>query len=461
MEYYPTNSKVCKQCIIDRQRYPSSREALLEKATSKRGDGIYIISSVIAGTGFCSSLLSNMEEYSKLIDAEIILIGIKSTLTASKTRKDYYPTRSLQYLHRKVKLGGCLVVEDIGIRPTVKHPMSGLSDINDHKNYIVGHPKITKDTIPDGIESSKIVGSTGTISKLSFDSTSKANKALMKGYRYGFFIVEIKGGNLLYCMPVEPSKAGEFFKGGILAKIMGDIHSDRLGKDRRAYVSSFLKKYKSKYTVLHDFISGESISHHNENKPFSKNTIHKRIASEFTCAQRLLRDMSKWDSDTVFVFPYCNHDDHPVKWLDSFRWSRDENNRDFAITFVGFMDEVNPTISYVCKYQPPNKVRILDKSEGFKIGGYQVGVHGHTLTYGRANPQTLNKSLGKSFCGHYHREMCLSNTWFVGKSCDKRQGYNEFNDLSSPTHGVIFEDTSRTMIPDDVEIDLKLEDWNA
>lgn len=458
-DFYLTNSEVCKDCLIKRQRYPSSREALLEKPTTKRGDGVYLISSVIVGNSYNKELFDNLESFAGLLGAEIILIGIKSTLRQIKARVDYYPVRSLQYLHRKVKFGIDTVFEDVGLRPSIKHPMSGLDDVNDGKNFFVGHPRLNSKYIPKGVDNKCKVGSTGTISKLCFDSTTKANKTLMKGFRYGFRIVTIKDGKLYSDIPVEPNISGQFLSSGIVAKIVGDMHSDRLGMLRKQYIHKFMGKYKSTYTIFHDFVSCESVSHHNDNKPFSKDVINKRLKAELTGAQLLLREFRKIDSESIFVFPYSNHDDHAIKWLDSFRWANDENNREFAIEFSQYMSEVNPTVAYITKHQEKSKIEILRKDQSFNISGYNLGQHGHTLTYGRANPVSLNKGLGKGVCGHFHNETCLSNVWFVGKSCDSRQGYNEYGDLSTPSHCLIFGDGSRCMLRDDRDIDLKLEEW--
>ena len=86
--------------------------------------------------------------------------------------------------------------------------------------------------------------------------------------------------------------------------------------------------------------------------------------------------------------------------------------------------------------------------ESYKIGGVELGMHGHLGSNGSrgGSPANMEMSYGKVVYGHRHTAEILRDAYCVGTSTHLTLGYNKGSSSWTHTHCLVYPNGQRQLI---------------
>jgi hypothetical protein len=461
-DHYTYSKTVCNNCYKKRVRFAHSRD-YVENLPSLhvKKDGVYIVTSVLPNVSPVSKAVDCLELLCEDLKATLFCLGTKAHQRPLKDDTLYYPKRLTPYLQRDVTMGDVRVA-DFRVNPQRINPLTGLDRLVKQHHLGVASPKQYSNPIAVGNDKMRRIFSTGTISKPRYRNTEITGLIAEQNHKIGAVLLRIRDSHCVEFSPLEIidgelmyagviyNHAGEMREANIASIVFGDLHLESHDYEFECAFWKVITEYNPMSVVLHDMISGSSVTHHNINKPLSKPS--HSIQKEVDLVSALLCDLQQYDIK-VFI-PDANHDKHIENYVASGAWVRDDLNRELCVKMLPFLKHDRPLMEFIIDYTLKRYNRDLKDSVtplkgdcDLFIHGIHISSHGHAHASGRKGHIDLyEKTHGRSIIGHSHSVMWRNNTWSVGKFCPKRLGYNQYSDVSEIAYILVSEEGYRNLV---------------
>lgn len=429
-----------------------------EDAKKKQHDKkkkMFLISWAQNNTSVHSRFLKNMEAYAKHIDAEILIIPGRynnQTQTLEKNTDESWASEVVPYLsaNRHNLNKSISVFSDIKVQATAVNPLNSLESLTTENSCVVGHPRVHLKILPTlDLENPKIILSTGACTKPNF-TDSKIGKIGNFHHTLGFAIVEIKDNEKFFVRQITAIDEDGSFSDlyfdvkdekvtrikNVLTLVKGDIHYG--SHDEEVLKRSFeelIPKINPREIILHDIFDGLSINHHEANN-FIKQ-YHNEVSGKNSLRQEIdnlmawLETIKKYNLVVVF----SNHDDFLNRFIINADIKKNVKNALEYVEFAKILLEnkaPNGLIAYLIN-QKFKKIKCLGRNDSYKVGGWELGIHGMDGVNGsRGSVQQYRKLNSKIISAHAHSPCRLDGTLQVGTNTQLRMGYN--NGVSTWAH---------------------------
>jgi len=206
--------------------------------------------------------------------------------------------------------------------------------------------------------------------------------------------------------------------------------------------------------IHHDFFSGVSINHHEEQDILRKAQLSKgdklSLEKELReCAKILNQETEK--AKTVVIVDSNHHDFLSKHFLAKMKFAMDPLNVEFASRLVGAMVNGESPLQYALEkiigLKHPERIKWLKMDESYTVSGIELGTHGHKGANGsRGSANTLERAHLNCVVGHSHTPKILRGFWQVGTSTHLRLNYTQGASSWFNTSCLVYENGSRQMI---------------
>lgn len=403
------------------------------KKTVKNTETDIVITSVMDGSEIDFDVLNTLKNYCKAENCKLYILWSKGFRPNKYFSKDIYSKiQDLLVTELSFAKSDKIFAADWLISPVAKNPLQNLDKLSKCLDtIIVASPKQYLDTLPYDLNNGyRIAVSTGTISKpdyksnvsgfldknnhtcgglrLSWDSTKKKYTIRQLQYKEDCIIdITMK--------KYTSTKVTKIFK--VPAVIFGDLHAPET--DLTAFYKSkeLLDIVKPKNVYLHDWMSYQSINHHDFDKVLS-NLINvteytKNLDTELYNSLHLLNDqLADKYKNITFNVVHSNHDEFLIKWLNTGEFVKgDKENRVIGCKLFSHLAEgVNPI-----ERMTSSNVKFLPIDAYVEELGYIVSKHGDGgISGARGNPNAYVKTYNKSITGHTHSPKIRESGVVVG-----------------------------------------------
>jgi len=415
--------------IVESDQYKMAQEKIVN--TNKK---YHLISWAQNNTKADKDLIFGMEKYKEFLGVDKTEISIIcgrynnfNTLNDQKEDEYWDPilteylTASNTTLNSNIQLRG-----DIKIVPTNLSPLNGLEGLSNNESIVVGSPSLHMKTVPVVDPSKpKILMTTGACTIANYSQSLSGSKANFN-HSMGFVVVEVKNNNIFFIRQVGYDKKTKQFtdlyfnincKTGLVKRttemegiVFGDLH---IGEHDEVVLNKTLnvlmKNLRPNTVVCNDTMSSISINPHDSKDIFTSykkemegtNDLKKEIHSVLDW----LEVLNKEKYNVVIV--KSNHDDMLDRWLKG-NWQQQPTLKnsvaymEYALLTLNGKAE-NGILPYLINQRFPN-FKCLTQNESYKVGGFEVSQHGHTLANGsRTGALSQFKKLStKIIFGHQH-----------------------------------------------------------
>ena len=408
-----------------------------------------VITSVVDGSDINFSCFNTLLTYCQEEKCKLYILWGKTTKPNAHFSKDEYEILE-EYLVTDLsfqKDQKCKAV-DLLIPITAKNPLMNLDKLSKGLNtIIVGSPKQYLDTLPhDNSDVYKIAVSTGTISESDYkpcvagllDEQNHTLGGLRlewndRAKRYNVRQLQYKDGYMYDITGKCYSESEVVAKGNIVdCMVLGDLHFPETDFDALDRTIEQINVLKPKEVMIHDWMSYQSINHHDESKMLSKilnmtdetASLAKELESSLLSMNCLARACPK----SHFTIVYSNHDDFLMEWLNNGDFVKgDSVNR--VIGCELFANIAKGKDVFDGKFY--KNVSMLPFGQSMRINGFEVGKHGDAGIAGaRGNVNAYVKTYNKSITGHTHSPKIKESGVVVGTLSKLQLSYNK-NSISN------------------------------
>lgn len=411
----------------------------------------FIISWAQSETPIHEQFLTNIEAYSKVIDASIHVIAGRyknpTSLSSNKNTQDKekdlsntWHERVIPYLdaaRHKIHPNLC-ILSDVKVQPTASTPLSGLNGLTGLESCIIGHPRVHLKSLPilDGYPH-KLLVTTGSVSVDNYTDT-KAGKKGEFHHTLGFAVVELEG-DIFHVRQVTADEDGSFYDltlfvdnghvhkhSGAEAIIFGDLHLGETNNDVLKTSFHLADLLNCKNIVLHDVFNGHSISHHERNQPFA--LLKREGDGSDDLIKELTQMVDFFDEylDYDFVMVRSNHDEFLDRWLSDVDW-RKTSNKSAYLKLAAMLANDTDSKGIIPLYLKDkcDNVYCLGLDESYRILDIECGMHGHKGANGSRGGVIQFKNMNtKNITGHTHTPCREDGHSSVGTLTHLRVGYN-------------------------------------
>lgn len=438
-----------------------------QKKTFDKKKDTFIITWAQNATPIHRNFWNNIITYSEHLDANLHVIAGRyknptSQFTLKQESDERWDSSVVPFLdanrhniHKYLQ-----VLSDVKIQPTASTPLSGLNGITGRESCIIGHPRQHLKSLPvlEGYHH-KLLLSTGACTVVNY-TDSKAGKKGEFHHMLGFVIVELEGDDF-HLRQVNADDNGNFYdKGsvrvkdgevlentdGILAAILGDIHVRHNDSSVTKAAFDFIESVKPEYIIAHDIAEMESILHWDEKDPFR--LMQKEDQGLDNLEEEIAEIMSWIDRHKhygKFVFVRSNHDDMLDRWLKATDWRKSKNKRMYLhlsnILANSHNAQKKGILPHLIDEKFGKEVITLSLDDSFRIGGWEVAMHGHLGANGSRGSAGQFKNLNtKNVIGHRHTPERIDGHVAVGTLSFLRVGFNRGPSSWMNGIGVIYPD---------------------
>lgn len=431
----------------------------------------YVITSAQNNTQPHQPFLESRLRYCEHFNAKLKVIPVNYeniTLTSKNGKEEKWWAAPLvpYFATEREKLNdNLMLMADVSVNATNKHPLSGFETVTGKRSGIFGHGQIEMLPIPTpNAKLPKILHTTGSVTEPNYSDT-KAGKIAADNHCIGALVVETDG-NLFWMRQLRADDTGGFYDLNLrftpkgyepappaLGLVCGDIHWDYICPKVKAATftagDSIKAVLKPQKLILHDVLDFYSGSHHHERNPLLKFHKHhhgkNNIRAELDRLVAGMREISDQDDEIIFVG--SNHNEHLDQWLNRCNPNEDPEN---ALTFMEIRMEqlkkaqdsdhfLNPLEWWFQKYLPDRNFKFIDHDNGMVVGLYDISNHGHIGANGsRGSAKQFTKFGGYYILGHSHTPGIYKNVLQVGTSSVLRLEYNDGPSSWLNSHAVIY-----------------------
>ena len=416
----------------------------IRKVVKKNTNNV-VISSVIDGSDLDFECLETLIAYSKEEKCQLYILWNKAIKPNAHFSKNEYEILE-PYLVTELnfeKDSKCKAV-DLLISPSAKNPLQNLDKLSKGLNtIIVSSPKQYLEVLPYDPDSAyKLAVSTGTISLPCYKSNvsgllDEQNHTLgglrlewdNDQNRYNIRQLQFKDG-YIGDLGIYYSKEGGVCKGGnVSCMILGDLHAPETDNVALEATIELIKDLKPKDVMIHDWMSYQSINHHEESKALTKilNTTEETqdLKTELNCALKLAKKFPQ----STFNIVHSNHDEFLMKWLNEGEFVK--GNPVNRVIGCELFANIANGLDVIPQEMLAKNVKMLPSCKSVVISGYEVGKHGDIGIAGmRGNTNAYVKTYDKSITGHTHSPKIKESGVVVGTLSKLKLSYNK-NSISN------------------------------
>lgn len=417
----------------------------------------YIVTSIVEGAPINNDFYSALKLYADKNNAKLLMLWmrgvLKTDMFSSEEMREYEP-----YLITGFKFNSNLEARDFLLHPAQQLPLTGLDRFGSKKtSLIISSTKQMMTSVPRPKNTlPHVLWTTGTVSVPEYSKTRNGSLAKQDNM-LGALIVEVESDKKFYIRNVEWMKdcfvdlGKAYYKDkikdiGCEAMVLGDIHSQEIDNLSLENALQQVNYLGAKKIFLHDLVSFNSISHHNEGKyltktfiPHEANTLRK----ELDIAKKMLKHIHKTVRSSIIVVQ-SNHDDFLYRYCDEGFFLKDAHNAVLgAECFIKYTKKRNPIQDYI----KINSIKFLKQDESYKVCNIECGIHGHHGANGaKGSPNGFRKSYDKIILGHSHQPKIVNGIYYVGTLSKLTLSYNKGSSSWLPANCAIYENGSRQLL---------------
>lgn len=440
----------------------------------------YVITSAQNNTPVHQPFLSTLQRYCQHNKAELLVIPVNYeniTLTQKHGKDTKRWARELvPYLcdRRMLLNDNIMVVGDIKVNATNKHPLGGFETVTGKRSGIFGHGQLEMKVVPTPMSKlPKKLCTTGSVTKPNYSDSSKG-KIAEENHCTGAVIVETYG-DLFWVRQLRGNADGSFYDLDLkytqdkvtpaepaLGLVCGDIHWDyvcpRVLKATFTSRTSMTRMLRPRQIVLHDVFDGYSGSHHHQKDPML--LYHKAVHGQDDVEAELERmvDGLRVMAQFPIVMVDSNHNRHFSRWLNECNPARDHTNAELyyrirleqvrqAKQTDNPRELMDPLEWYVKQKVPELDITFVGHDGGHSLGKYCIDNHGDIGANGvRGSAQQFTKFGGYYILGHSHTPGIYKNVIQVGTSSVLNMPYVRGPSSWMNTHAVVYADGNASLV---------------
>ena len=420
----------------------------------------YIISTAQYNAGVNKALLRNMERYAAVNDAEILILPT----TGKNITDDPILAPELnfyQIIDKEYSINNSIRIKDFGARPQQINPLTGLERFaQGDKSYIMpGTKQVFKFVSNSYDHVPKAIMTTGAITKPNYNLRHRTGRIAQQDHEYGFVVVEKTSNKYFHFRQVTAQKNGNFsditgkYRNGkhyknpnVKAMIIGDLHPYDLDPVHKKITLEQLALFKPEAVFLHDTFNGKSISHHYDGHNIEKFKVYNQqglnLEAELKETLKQLKDYARASGKANVYIVASNHDEHLHRYLDEGRFIGDKGNDLVASQIYTAVLQGYNALQYGLSLvgDIPKNVVFLNRDQGFKMLGYELGNHGDLgANGGRGSPRSIENANSKSVTAHGHSAFKMRDTHRVGTSTYLRLSYNRGYSNWSQSNALLYD----------------------
>jgi len=449
---------------------------LRKTASHKR----YVITSAQNNTPVHKPFLQSLLNYCDATGAELMVIPVNYeniTLTQKNGKdRNWWAKEVVPYLcsARTLLNDNLMVVADVKVNATNKHPLSGFETVTGKRSGIFGHSQLEMKVVPTPMSKlPKKLCTTGAVTHHNYSDT-KAGKIAEENHCTGALVVETHG-NLFWIRQLRGNPDGSFYDlrlkvtpEGVskaepaLGLVCGDIHWDWICPQvlQATFTSrtSIVSSLRPQRIVIHDVFDGYSGSHHHQKDPML--LYHKAVHGQDRVRDELDRLVEglKIMAQYPLVMVDSNHNRHFSRWLNECNPRTDHVNADLyyecRLAQVRQAQEtddprrlMDPLEWYIRQKLPQLEIEFTGHGSDYAIGKYCVDNHGDVGANGaRGSAQQFTKFGGYYIVGHSHTPGIFKNVIQVGTSSVLNPPYVRGPSSWMNTHAIIYPDGNASLI---------------
>ena len=408
-----------------------------------------VITSVIDGSDINFNCFNTLINYCKEEKCQLFILwgkAIKANAHFSRDEysilKDYLVTDLTFQKDIKCK------ATDLLIPATSKNPLTNLDKLSKGLNtIIIGSPKQYLDSLPHDLNDTyKISAGTGTISEPCYKSNisgilDEQNHTLgglrlewdTDTKRYVIRQLQYKN-DCIYDITGKCYTENKVIikNDSVECMVLGDLHFPETDLNALNKTQKLINFLKPKEVMIHDWMSYQSINHHEENKVLTKllNMTEETVdlKTELGISLKLFNEFANICPNSHFNIVYSNHDEFLMKWLNNGEFVKG-NPVNRIIGCELFANIANGKDIFYNKFA--KNVSMLPIGKSMKIHEFEVAKHGDAGIAGaRGNINSYIKTYDKSITGHTHSPKIKESGIIVGTLSKLKLSYNK-NSISN------------------------------
>ncbi|ARM83967.1 helix-turn-helix domain-containing protein [Marinobacter salarius] len=431
----------------------------------------YVITAAQNNTQAHPQFLESIHQYCEHFGAKLMVIPVNYeniTLTSKNGREEKWWAAGLVphfVTERQTLNDNLMLMADVSVNATNKHPLSGFETVTGKRSGIFGHGQIEMQMIPTPLSKlPKMLHTTGSVTMPNYSDT-KAGRIAEDNHCIGALVVETDGSRF-WIRQIRADEDGAFYDlnlkftpSGIeqaepaLGLVCGDIHWDFICPQVKAATftasDSIKAVLKPRKLILHDVLDFYSASHHHEKNAllrFHKHHNQKNnVQNELDRLVDGVREITHEEDDVVFVG--SNHNEHFGQWLNRCNPNDDPEN---ALVYHEVRLEqlrrakesrefLDPLEWWFEKHLTDRRFQFIDHDSGMVVGKYDISNHGHIGANGsRGSAKQFTKFGGYYILGHSHTPGIYKNVIQVGTSSVLRLEYNDGPSSWLNSHAIIY-----------------------
>ncbi len=350
------------------------------------------------------------------------------------------------------RLNNNATITDVRVPPQNVDPSTSRKHLTAKYNATLffPHPKQRMAPIASSpSEYPRFIVTTGAITTPNYNRANDRGDQAIRDHRLGAVFVEAFDESTYLFHFLTATQDGKFVhmgeqfdghkkpvKVGVDALVLGDIHWGEHDPLTMQANYEMIRKMTPKKLVLHDFFTGNSISHWNIDKPlfraqqFAKGELS--LEDELRKTLKELQHIARISGDRDVYVVHSNHDDFLTKYLESGIYERkDLWNSEVCHSLAGriLKNDVRPDMylkeALAMFGNIPSNVHFLGLDDRLCVQGYRLSAHGHIGVNGSKglSVKKVDETMGRAIIGHKHAPEQFRDSYVVGTSSRQNLHY--------------------------------------
>jgi len=418
----------------------------------------YIITSITNPAGVSRNFLRALERAAGNLKADIEIYPTKkfkkNECIGDEKVEQYLVNRDRRF-NKNLK-----VLNSLNVNENTVDPTTGLH--NEGESLIIPHPSHRLRTVARQVKISphpSLITATGSLNLRDDEYNSKTQYKGNSVHVTGALYIEVyEGGKFSLTQITWDGKGFQILDRYYTAKssssvaveaiVLGDIHPGEHCEHNLKECYTLISKLRPKSLILHDWLNGDSISHHTAHKPILRSLHQQSLASEVETAAKLIGQIRDRVKGTKIHLVSSNHPEHIEQYLEDGRFLQDTQNLKLA---AGCLKElVNGRCLYEFLFKKHIKLKninILSRDCTLNIAGYELSNHGdHGANGSRSCKNVISK---REIVGHAHSpEITKRGGIVVGTSTKLNLGYTNSSGFSSwaNAHSIVYKNGTSALV---------------
>jgi hypothetical protein len=455
----------------------------------------YLITSAQNATPIEPLFFAALERAAKHLRAELVVIPFRyknptSVFPTGDQRSQWWgvspeeerrgvknPLRPYLFNTRKKLCEHLVLAADIKMQPTAVSPLTGFEALTGGESCIIGHPKMQFKVVPaPSGRMPKILSTTGACTRKNYTDT-KAGKLGAFHHFLGAVLVEIEGKRFHLRQLNADRETGAFIDldreytprsvrkaPRALGLVLGDWHARFTCPKVDAATfgpGGIVETLNPRELVWHDTFDGYAINHHHAGDPFlAAAKSAAKLGDPEAEVRHAVQSVVERTKGRRSVIVASNHDDFLARWIKATDWRTTGAKRFYLETAIAMLERAiksgmtgegfrgaDPFVYWANRLKGKAPIKCLSADESHKIGGVEVGSHGHNGPNGVPGTMKNMARVGaRMTTGHRHAPGIEEGHYGVGTSSPLRLEYVRGPGSWLNTHSPIYANGKRALI---------------